>query len=697
MTFVFQQVLYPTDSMGRICGQGELENRPFLLFFDLTRCLNPAVLSLGCPTPQVCVEECPKNASSGYVMQSQGKEVLAKTTMKPYCTPISNSEFSSKSAKKLIDEGLCPAWVLPSRPIIGRCLPMVVEGATGNEESSNSTIIKPEETANNEGISQDKLKKATTALGAFLSVRNIGERVFNDLSETWWMIGIGFILACFLSFLWIIMMRFMAGLMIWSSICLIFILVVGLFGYSIHRYLLVKDVADAQSSIFQVNLTPDYLKDVLSLQDTWLAFVCLLGAMTCIIFLVLLALRKRIQIAIQLIEQGAKAVGQMCSTIFFPLLPFTMHCGVVLWFAVIAMYLSSAGSKVYTINYNLENIGSISARDSALDGVQPPPAHCTRNDNCHNPVTKASYALKDVCIPGVFNDTCLNCPEIHCQFTRYDKEGGGWFGSWMNWFNLFGFFWAMEFVTALGELILAGVFAKWYWTRDKSQVATCTLGASFCNALIFHLGTVAFGSIIIAIIRFIRAILQYIESKLKAYNNDLTKCLFCVCKCCLWCLEKFMRFINRNAYIMCAIKSTNFCVSAKDAFNLLMRNMVRVVVLNNVVSFLLLLGKLVIVVGVGMLSYFVFSGQLTDDVPTLNYLFTPITVIVIGTYFITSSFFSVYAMAVDTLFLCFLEDLERNNGTSRPYFMSVGLLKVVGKMQKFNDDQLLVPLGKEKS
>ena len=59
-----------------------------------------------------------------------------------------------------------------------------------------------------------------------------------------------------------------------------------------------------------------------------------------------------------------------------------------------------------------------------------------------------------------------------------------------------------------------------------------------------------------------------------------------------------MRFINRNAYIMCAIKvnssdfpmkkkplllllqNTNFCKSAKDAFNLLMRNLVRVVVLD---------------------------------------------------------------------------------------------------------------------
>ena len=188
---------------------------------------------------------------------------------------------------------------------------------------------------------------------------------------------------------------------------------------------------------------------------------------------------------------------------------------------------------------------------------------------------------------------------------------------------------------------------------------------------------------------------------LQGYTNDLTKCLLCVCKCCLWCLEKFMRFINRNAYIMCAMKSTNFCVSAKDGFNLVMRNIVRVVVLNNVISFLLFLGKLVIVTGVGTLSYFVFSGQipeLQNDVPTLNYLFTPIVVIVVASYFIASSFFGVYSMAVDTIFLCFLEDLERNDGTrERPYFMSVSLQKVVGKMQQFQVDQqghAMVPMNR---
>jgi choline transporter-like protein 2/4/5 len=44
----------------------------------------------------------------------------------------------------------------------------------------------------------------------------------------------------------------------------------------------------------------------------------------------------------------------------------------------------------------------------------------------------------------------------------------------------------------------------------------------------------------------------------------------------------------------------------------LMRNIVRVVVLNKVVAFLLFLGKIAIVTGVGTMSYFVFSRQIPD-------------------------------------------------------------------------------------
>ena len=82
--------------------------------------------------------------------------------------------------------------------------------------------------------------------------RGFGERVFNDLSDTWWLIGLAYIAAAFISFLWIVLMRFLTGIMVWTSIGLIFSIFGGLFGYTLYKYTIVKDLPTAQGNIFQV-------------------------------------------------------------------------------------------------------------------------------------------------------------------------------------------------------------------------------------------------------------------------------------------------------------------------------------------------------------------------------------------------------------------------------------------------------------
>lgn len=171
----------------------------------------------------------------------------------------------------------------------------------------------------------------------------------------------------------------------------------------------------------------------------------------------------------------------------------------------------------------------------------------------------------------------------------------------------------------------------------------------------------------------IRLVLEYIDHKLKKYDNAITKAILCCLKCFFWCLEKFIKFINKNAYIMCAIHGKNFCASAKDAFGLLMRNILRVFVLDKasyfktcefsnsnkdwlfqVTDFLFFLSKLLLAAGVGCTAYAIFVMGVGDIYKTtLNYDLVPVVVIVICTYLIASVFFSVYSMAVDTLFLCF--------------------------------------------
>lgn len=40
--------------------------------------------------------------------------------------------------------------------------------------------------------------------------------------------------------------------------------------------------------------------------------------------------------------------------------------------------------------------------------------------------------------------------------------------SWFQVLNFFGLFWLLFFVEALGEMVLAGAFAGWYWCSDKA-------------------------------------------------------------------------------------------------------------------------------------------------------------------------------------------------------------------------------------
>ena len=81
----------------------------------------------------------------------------------------------------------------------------------------------------------------------------------------------------------------------------------------------------------------------------------------------------------------------------------------------------------------------------------------------------------DVCDPGTFNN-CLNtCKNASCQFFSYEKEQ---YVDYLHAVNIFGLFWGLFFVSALGEMVLAGTFATWYWTFNKSDVPFLTVTVS---------------------------------------------------------------------------------------------------------------------------------------------------------------------------------------------------------------------------
>jgi len=203
----------------------------------------------------------------------------------------------------------------------------------------------------------------------------------------------------------------------------------------------------------------------------------------------------------------------------------------------------------------------------------------------------------------------------------------------------------------------------------------------------YHLGTVAFGSCIIAIIQLIRTILAYIQEKTKDSESEIVKYLLMCLQCCLCCFEKVMKFINRNAYIYTAFKGSAFCSSAKKVWGLLFDNLVRVAIINSVGSFILFMGKFLVVIITVILGYFLMER---DD--SLNYWAIPVLVAAIFSLAVAYCFFSVYEIGIDTIFICFAEDSTINNGEpGREYYMSKNLMNWVE-----NSNEAMKNLSKSK-
>uniref|UniRef100_A0A3P8WKZ6 Choline transporter-like protein n=1 Tax=Cynoglossus semilaevis TaxID=244447 RepID=A0A3P8WKZ6_CYNSE len=641
-----RKVIYPTDSRGQFCGQAgtPLEHKPLLFYFNIMKCASPMVLlEFQCPTTQMCVEKCPDKFM---------------TLVKAYTNRRDFDDY-----KNFCQPGVTNTMVITRRcfPALGEKGGVITVGNNTNFDDGTGKIRDAKDL-------MDGVKNATVVIEARQAVM----KIFEDYTQSCWSSELvqeepdgstAHSLSLSLSLLpppplegwslrWsFILLRFLAGIMVWVMIALVILVI----GYGIFHcymeYAGLKGQAGSNVTLQELGFQTDFTV-YLQIRQTWLAFMIILAIVEVVIILLLIFLRKRILIAIALIKEASKAIGHVMCSLFYPLFTFLLLAIVIAYWAVTAVFLSTSNEPIYKV-FN----------DSLCE---------------HS---------RKVCEPAV-SSSRAECPDSECLFAFYGGETiYHKYLIALQFYNVFLFFWCANFVIGLGQMALAGAFASYYWAFVKpDDMPSFPVFSGLGRALRYHTGTLAFGSLILSLVQIIRVLLEYLDHKLKGAHNKCTRFLLCCLKCCFWCLEKFIKFLNRNAYIMVAIHGKNFCSSAKDAFFLLMRNMIRVAVLDKVTDFLLFLGKLLVVGLVGVFAFFFFSGRVKafeDTAPHLHYYWVPILTVVIGSYLIANGFFSVYAMCVDTLFLCFLEDLERNDGSAeRPYLMPENLRKILNKKNK---------------
>jgi hypothetical protein len=150
----------------------------------------------------------------------------------------------------------------------------------------------------------------------------------------------------------------------------------------------------------------------------------------------------------------------------------------------------------------------------------------------------------------------------------------------MFWVFLFGFIWIVVFLIAIQQFTTAVAACEWYFTGQGSDVEgakgeySSVKGISW--AFKYYLGTLAYGSFLIAVVTMIKIVFEYFAKKAEALEQadqtSIVKCVLCCLRCCIWCVDCCIKFITENAYIQTAIKGTHFCESAQESFYMMVRN-----------------------------------------------------------------------------------------------------------------------------
>ena len=88
--------------------------------------------------------------------------------------------------------------------------------------------------------------------------------------------------------------------------------------------------------------------------------------------------------------------------------------------------------------------------------------------------------------------------------------------------------------------------------------------------------------------------------------------VLCCIDCCMWCIEKVIGYLNKNAYIMAATHGHGFCTGAFKGFLLLMRNFMRVAAINMITPAIMFFGKFFICLTTFCITYWAATANAAE-------------------------------------------------------------------------------------
>ncbi|XP_019877096.2 choline transporter-like 1 [Aethina tumida] len=443
------------------------------------------------------------------------------------------------------------------------------------------------------------------------------EQILGDLYKTWKEILILTCGALVVSLLTILMLHCLAHLVSYIIMIAFSIASIGGTGYLWYTYF------DLKRNLDKTNQNMMLLESVRN-ETAFFWYAVVASVITLIILLIVIFMRKQVDFLANLFKETTKCVMHLPGLFIQPLITFVILALFFMFWIFVVLCLATAYYPGTTgISPATTNFGNL-VPTTAPENVRP--------------------------VNTSFTDKIKKLTVVEYVDASWVK------GMW--WIYFIGLIWTSEFIMACQQMVIAGAVAHWYYRhkyKDNSH-----LSYAICKLIKYHLGSVALGSLIITIVKVPRLILMYIHERLRRNKDKGSECATCglrCCICCFWCLEKFLRYLNHNAYTVIAIDGSNFCKAAGTAFEVLTSHALQVATINGLGDFILFLGKCFVTAVTGSAGLAWFRRH--DD---LHFYAAPTLIVCIFAFFVAHCVLSLYEMVLDTVYLCMCQSGEAPDG-----------------------------------
>ena len=237
--------------------------------------------------------------------------------------------------------------------------------------------------------------------------------------------------------------------------------------------------------------------------------------------------------------------------------------------------------------------------------------------------------------------------------------------SYMLWFMLFGILWITAWLEYTCNIVVMISASTYYFNSNANEEGAADVSLGFSIAYTYHMGSVAFGSFIIALVRFIRIVFLYLakQAQKSSGDNPVVKGVVQCANCVLACIEKICDYINSAAFAYMAVSGDNFCSSAWNGFLLNIKHLMKFSFANLIAKIFILLGKVSITVANCFSLYFLMSDAVFGDAQEVSSHLGPIAVIALTTYITASIFLGLFDTVVMALMTCLAIDMDLHSGT----------------------------------